>query len=270
MFILKTIYLTNVHSENYLSNVHSEATRALGAEWRTAERTGRQLKPIQSALGFLRCTMRKICLTVDLIGDLYAFIHIVSSVQEALWKVHNITFTPYPGIVPRFEWNIRIELNPFTAAACKKNSGWNIHGRACKQYIFRSYNICFQCFAFSWLSFHMPVQKRKRKKKRRRKRKEKEASGFEISHYCLYRFQVTSWASNSVYCPGFSEGMPRDRNWTSGLAVPPAGPGTVDNFKLHWPARPRPHGAAHVLLGRIYLVLVRDLYSKNFYSNKLR
>ena len=132
MFILKTIYLTNVHSEdyltnvhseNYLSNVHSEATRALGAEWRTAERTGRQLKPIQSALGFLRCTMRKICLTVDLIGDLYAFIHIVSSVQEALWKVHNITFTPYPGIVPRFEWNMRIELNPFTAAACKKFFG---------------------------------------------------------------------------------------------------------------------------------------------------
>ena len=63
--------------------------------------------------------MRKICLTVDLIGDLYAFIRIVSSVQEALWKVRNITFTAYPGIVPRFEWNIRIELNPFTAAACK-------------------------------------------------------------------------------------------------------------------------------------------------------
>ena len=41
--------------------------------------------------------------------------------------------------------------------------GWKLHERACKQYIFWSYNICFQCFAYSRLSFHMPVQKRKQK-----------------------------------------------------------------------------------------------------------
>ena len=36
-----------------------------------------------------------------------------------------------------------------------------MHGSACKQYMFRSYDIYFQCFAFSWLSFHMPVQEKK-------------------------------------------------------------------------------------------------------------
>ena len=41
--------------------------------------------------------------------------------------------------------------------------GWKLHERACKQYIFWSYNICSQCFAYSRLSFHMPVQKRKQK-----------------------------------------------------------------------------------------------------------
>ena len=38
--------------------------------------------------------------------------------------------------------------------------GWKTQGRACKQYIFRSYNISFQCYALWWKSFHMPVQKR--------------------------------------------------------------------------------------------------------------
>ena len=36
-------------------------------------------------------------------------------------------------------------INPFTAPACKISS-WKMHGRACKQYIFRSYNIYFQCY----------------------------------------------------------------------------------------------------------------------------
>ena len=39
-----------------------------------------------------------------------------------------------------------------------------MHGHACKQYIFWSYNIYFQCLVFSWLSFHMLVQKKKKKK----------------------------------------------------------------------------------------------------------
>ena len=38
--------------------------------------------------------------------------------------------------------------------------GWQMHGRAGKQFIFRSY---FECCAFLWKSFHMPVWKRKRK-----------------------------------------------------------------------------------------------------------
>ena len=38
-----------------------------------------------------------------------------------------------------------------------------MHGRTCKQYIFRSYNIYLQCYAFRWRSFHMPVWKGRRK-----------------------------------------------------------------------------------------------------------
>ena len=38
-----------------------------------------------------------------------------------------------------------------------------MHERTCKQYIFRPHNICFQCYAFWWKSFHMPVRKRRRK-----------------------------------------------------------------------------------------------------------
>ena len=38
-----------------------------------------------------------------------------------------------------------------------------MHGHACKQYIFRSYNIYFQCYAFWWKSVHMPVRKRRLK-----------------------------------------------------------------------------------------------------------
>ena len=41
--------------------------------------------------------------------------------------------------------------------------GWMVHRRACKQYIFRSYNICFKCYAFWWKSFCMPVWKRRQK-----------------------------------------------------------------------------------------------------------
>ena len=41
--------------------------------------------------------------------------------------------------------------------------GWMIHGRACKQCIFWSYNVYFQFYAFWWRSFHMPVWKRRQK-----------------------------------------------------------------------------------------------------------
>ena len=42
-----------------------------------------------------------------------------------------------------------------------------MHGCACKQYIFCSCNIYFQCCAFRWKSFHVPVQKRRRQKQLR-------------------------------------------------------------------------------------------------------
>ena len=47
-----------------------------------------------------------------------------------------------------------------------------MHGRACNQYIFRSYNIYFQCYVLWWKSFHMTVRK-----------KDKNAEGFQISHF---------------------------------------------------------------------------------------
>ena len=38
-----------------------------------------------------------------------------------------------------------------------------MQGRSCKQYIFRSYNIYCQRYAFWWKCFHMPVRKRRQK-----------------------------------------------------------------------------------------------------------
>ena len=43
-----------------------------------------------------------------------------------------------------------------------KFPGWKMHGCACKQYIFQSYNIYFECYAFWWKSFHVPVWKKKK------------------------------------------------------------------------------------------------------------
>ena len=40
-----------------------------------------------------------------------------------------------------------------------------MQGRACQQYIVRSYNIYFQSYEFRWKPFHMPVRKRKRRQK---------------------------------------------------------------------------------------------------------
>ena len=44
-----------------------------------------------------------------------------------------------------------------------KFPGWKMHVRACKQYIFRSYSIYFQCYTFWCKSFHTPFRKRKQK-----------------------------------------------------------------------------------------------------------
>ena len=63
-------------------------------------------------------------------------------------------------------WQVRslaVELvNPVTAPA-RKLSGWMMHGCACKQNIFQSCDIYFQCYAFGWRSFHSPVWKRSQK-----------------------------------------------------------------------------------------------------------
>ena len=58
--------------------------------------------------------------------------------------------------------------------------GWMTHARACKQYTFRSYNICFQFYTFWWRSFHMAVPKRRQRIK-----------GFKFR--IISRFQITSW-----------------------------------------------------------------------------
>ena len=63
-----------------------------------------------------------------------------------------------------------------------KYPGWKMHGRACKQYIFRSYNIYFQCYVFQWKSFHRPV----------RKIRQKQLRVLNLAHL-LVVFQVTSW-----------------------------------------------------------------------------
>ena len=62
--------------------------------------------------------------------------------------------------------------------------GRKLHGHACKQYIFWSYNIYFQCCAFWWKSFHMPVQKKKTET----------LNGFKFYTF-VGCFQVTSWQS---------------------------------------------------------------------------
>ena len=49
---------------------------------------------------------------------------------------------------------------------------WMMHGRACKRYNCRSYNIYFQCYAFWWRSFHAPVPKRRQ-------------TGWRVSNFAL-------------------------------------------------------------------------------------
>ena len=50
-----------------------------------------------------------------------------------------------------------------------------MHGHACKQYIFHSCNICFQCDVFHWKSFHMTAWKIRRKQ-------------FRVSNFALWLF----------------------------------------------------------------------------------
>ena len=63
------------------------------------------------------------------------------------------------------------ETAPLTPSQTQpvKFLGWMVHRRACKQYVFRSCDIYFQCYEFWWRSFHMPVRKRRQ--------------GFQIWHF---------------------------------------------------------------------------------------
>ena len=60
--------------------------------------------------------------------------------------------------------------------------GWKMHGRACKEYIFRSYNTYLQYYTFWWRFFDMPVRKRRQK-------------GLRVSNFALLLvdFKMTSW-----------------------------------------------------------------------------
>ena len=62
-----------------------------------------------------------------------------------------------------------------------KFPGWKMQRRACKQYIFWSYNTYFQCYTFLWKSFHMPVRKKK---------------GLKVSHVALL-LVVFKWLHGS-------------------------------------------------------------------------
>ena len=53
-------------------------------------------------------------------------------------------------------------FNPFTAPACKIFR-LKVHRHPCKLYFQPLYRIYFQCYAFSWKSFHVPVHKRQQK-----------------------------------------------------------------------------------------------------------
>ena len=90
----------------------------------------------------------------------------------------------------------KLDFNPFTAQPVKF-PGWKMQGRAHKQYIFRFYNIYFQCYAFWRKSFHMPVWERKQK-------------GSEVSN-CALLWVVFKWphGSDGVNVLSTGQGQPR-------------------------------------------------------------
>ena len=100
-----------------------------------------------------------------------------------------------------------------------KFPGWMMHGRTCKQYIFRSSNIYFQFYAFWWRSFHMQV----------RKTKIKRLYGFQISHF------YGSFSDDTMAVKGLRTAC--RKNMTASLSqviqrdllLPPLFPSTVCN-----------------------------------------
>ena len=116
-----------------------------------------------------------------------------------------------------------------TTEACLTPSlpqpGWMMHGRACKQHIFRSCDIYFQCSALWSKSFHMPVRKRKPK-------------GLKVSNLALlwvvFKWhhgseRVNSWfkKKKSVASPLHSSSGTRQRPRTSGRGLDLSDPVSV-------------------------------------------
>ena len=73
-------------------------------------------------------------------------------------------FTGWTKRVSRrlYEKAVSRRPNPFTVQACKISGLKDARTRS-KEYVFRSCNIYFQCYAFWWKFFHMPVRKRRQK-----------------------------------------------------------------------------------------------------------
>ena len=59
-------------------------------------------------------------------------------------------------------WLCPDSLNPSLPQPVKF-PGWKMYGRVCKLYFPVLYHIYFECYAFWWKSFHMPVRSRKQK-----------------------------------------------------------------------------------------------------------
>ena len=66
--------------------------------------------------------------------------------------------------------------------------GKKLHERACKQYMFRSYNICIYIYTFSAMRF----DKKKILSHANAKKKTERLNGFKL-YTLIGRFQVTSW-----------------------------------------------------------------------------
>ena len=80
---------------------------------------------------------------------LVVFVHfsLLRSSAGGGWQVFDYRDTTWTRLTPSLPQPVKFP-------------GWMTQGRACKQYIFRSFNVCFQCSVFWWKSFHMPVRKR--------------------------------------------------------------------------------------------------------------
>ena len=126
-------------------------------------------------LNFSMYVLFYICVGTDFVVFTWETVYILEEFWNAhyfalgrVWSSFEVGRTNFHSICRNFS---TVVVNPFTAPACK-TSGVNVaRTRLAKQYTFHSCNIYFQCYAFWWKTFHMPVRK-----------EDKKASGFHISH----------------------------------------------------------------------------------------